>query len=88
LRTALPQKNGIQPLYVHAELKPAQLKPKTLRGATFKVLAPEFDIDTYYLGEGGAETLHGLGESTGLLRGAPATSPTSAVPTSGVCGRG
>ena len=38
LRKVLPKKNGIDPLYVHADLKPADLKPKTLSGATFKVL--------------------------------------------------
>ena len=40
VRTILPKKNGIKPLYVHADLKPAALKPATLSGATFKVLAP------------------------------------------------
>ena len=28
LRTALPQRNGITPLYVHADLKPAALQPR------------------------------------------------------------
>lgn len=80
LRTALPKKNGIAPLYVHANLKPAELRPKTLSGATFKVLAPEFDIDTFYLGEAGAEILHGLAQSTGRFREAPATPAAGAVP--------
>lgn len=80
LRTTLPQKNGIQPLYVHADLTPAKLKPRTLTGATFKVLAPEFDIDTFYLGEAGAQILHGLGESAGVLGGAPGAGGDGALP--------
>ena len=80
LRTALPEKNGIEPLYVHADLKPAELKPETLSGATFKVLAPEFDIDTYYLGDAGEEILHGLSASAGVLRGEAAAPAAGAVP--------
>ena len=80
LRTTLPANNGIKPLYVHADLKPAALKPKTLSGATFKVLAPEFDIDTFYLGEAGAEILHGLNASAGTLMEAPAAPAAGAVP--------
>lgn len=79
LRTALPAQNGIKPLYVHADTKPAALKPRTLKGATFKVLAPEFDIDTYYLGEAGEQILHGLAETAGGL-GAPAAPAAAAVP--------
>jgi beta-lactamase superfamily II metal-dependent hydrolase len=67
LRKALPQQNGISPLYVHADMKPAKLKPKTLSGATFKVIGPEFDIDTYYLGDAAEDMLHGFSVSTGLL---------------------
>lgn len=81
LRTALPNKNGIKPLYVHADLKPADLQPPTLSGATFKVLAPEFDIDTFYLGDAKEEILHGFAASTGLLapaRAAPAAGPVPA----------
>ena len=69
LRTVLPQKNGIEPLYVHADLKPADLRPETLTGATFKVFGPEFDIDAFYLGDAGPEILHGFAASTGLLGG-------------------
>jgi beta-lactamase superfamily II metal-dependent hydrolase len=72
LRKVLPQKNNITPLYVHADMEPAKLKPATLSGATFKVLAPEFDIDTFYLGDAGAEILHGFAASTGVLAPAPA----------------
>lgn len=79
LRTVLPEKNGIEPLYVHADMAPAKLKPATLKGATFKVLAPEFDIDTYYLGDAGEEILHGLAETAGRLGGAGAAAD-GAVP--------
>jgi beta-lactamase superfamily II metal-dependent hydrolase len=81
LRKVLPQKNSIEPLYVHADSKPAELKPETLSGDTFKVLAPEFDIDTFYLGEAGDDILHGFAASTGLLgpaRAAPAAGPVPA----------
>lgn len=67
LRTTLPQRNGITPLYVHADLKPAALQPKTLTGATFKVLGPEFDIDATYLGDAGPEILRGFAAATGVL---------------------
>ncbi len=93
LRKVLPEKNGITPLYVHADLEPAKLKPATLSGATFKVLGPEFDIDTFYLGDAGAEILHGFAASTGVLAPASAAPErsgrlprrTSANPTSGGC---
>ena len=81
LRKVLPQKNGIKPLYVHADLKPADLKPDTLTGATFKVIGPEFDIDTFYLGDAGVQILHGLAASSGLLAGAPAKPTDGPVPT-------
>lgn len=80
LRNVLPTRNGIQPLYVHADLKAAKLRPATLRGATFKVLAPEFDIDRYYLGKGGAEILHGLAQSSAAAGPAPAAPADDAVP--------
>lgn len=80
LRTVLPKKNSIKALYVHADLKPAALKPATLSGATFKVLAPEFDIDTYYLGDAGAEILHGFAASTGALAPAPRAPANGPLP--------
>jgi hypothetical protein len=67
LREVLPQQNGISPLYVHADMTAAKLRPKTLSGATFKVLGPEFDIDTHYLGDAAGDILHGFSASTGLL---------------------
>lgn len=80
LRKVLPKKHGITPLYVHADLKPADLKPKTLTGVTFKVLAPEFDIDTYYLGDAGAGILHGFAASTGVLAPAPRAAANGPLP--------
>lgn len=73
LRKQLPEANGIEPLYVHADLKPAKLKPKTLEGAVFKVLGPEFDIDHYYLGDSAGEILHGLSMVTGVKASQSAT---------------
>ena len=81
LRKVLPKRNGIAPLYVHADLKPADLKPDTLSGAIFKVLGPEFDIDTFYLGEAGDEILHGFAASSGILAGAPAKPADGPLPT-------
>ena len=80
LTRVLPQKNGITPLHVHADLKPTALKPKSLTGATFKVLGPEFDIDTYYLGDAGAEILHGFAASTGVFAAAPRAPANGPVP--------
>jgi len=73
LRNRLPHQNGITPVYVHADSKAADLKPKTLSGAVFKVLAPEFDIDTFYLGDAADEILHGFSAATGVLRQAGKT---------------
>lgn len=80
LSKVLPANNGIAPLYVHADLKPAALKPATLFGATFKVLGPEFDIDTYYLGDAGEEILHGFAAATGALGPAPKASAKHPLP--------
>ncbi|MDR6670219.1 metallohydrolase [Rhizobium sp. 1399] len=68
LRKVLPQQNGIAPLYVHADLKPEALRPPTLTGAVFKVIGPEFDIDSFYLGDAGESVLHGFSASTGVLK--------------------
>jgi beta-lactamase superfamily II metal-dependent hydrolase len=80
LRKVLPQQNVIEPLYVHADLKPADLKPDTLTGATFKVLGPEFDIDTYYLGDAGPDILHGFAASSRVLAAAPSAPTEGPVP--------
>ena len=50
LTDTLPKQNDIDPLYVHADLPAAKLKPETLVGAVFKVLGPQENIDYYYLG--------------------------------------
>ncbi len=81
LRKVLPEKNGIEPLYVHADLKPADLRPDTLTGATFKVIGPEFDIDTFYLGDAGAEILHGFAATSGVLAAAPRAPADGPLPT-------
>jgi hypothetical protein len=74
LRTTLPERNGIEPNYVHADKTPAQLRPATLVDATIKVLGPEMNIDRYYLGVDGAEIVHGFTQTTGVFR-----SPADAV---------
>jgi beta-lactamase superfamily II metal-dependent hydrolase len=81
LRKVLPERNGIKPLYVHADLEPADLKPATLTGATFKVIGPEFDIDTFYLGDAGAEILHGFSATSGVLAAATRAPTDGPVPT-------
>jgi phosphoribosyl 1,2-cyclic phosphodiesterase len=74
LGTTLPNRNGITPVYVHADRTPAELRIDTLVGATIKVLGPEENIDRYYLGVEGAEIVHGFTQTTGVFR-----SPADAV---------
>ena len=59
VRETLPQKNGITPRYVHAGLSTAsgETRIAALKDATIRVLAPERDIDGYYLGEEADEAL-------------------------------
>ncbi|MGD8751769.1 MAG: hypothetical protein PVG14_10130 [Anaerolineales bacterium] len=57
LREDLPQANGIEPVYVHADTPQNELS-LPLTNATIRVLAPEKDIDGYYLGEEMDESLH------------------------------
>src|SRR5262249_53918291 len=52
LRETLPTASGIKPTYVHADSSKDELK-LPLKGATISVLAPERDIDFYYLGDEG-----------------------------------
>jgi beta-lactamase superfamily II metal-dependent hydrolase len=56
LRETLPKASGIKPTYVHADLSEQELA-LPLRGATIAVLAPERDIDFYYLGDEGDPSL-------------------------------
>ncbi|CAM5763875.1 hypothetical protein LMIY3S_00958 [Labrys miyagiensis] len=61
LRVSLPQASGIQPTYVHAGQSSDDPELKLgLAGATIRVLAPEFDIDHYYLGKEADPTLQRL----------------------------
>jgi hypothetical protein len=61
LRNTLPTAGGIKPKYVHADSTSAELR-LPLKGATLSVLAPEYDIDFYYLGDEGDPRLrHALG---------------------------
>jgi beta-lactamase superfamily II metal-dependent hydrolase len=67
LRQQLPQKNGITPLYVHAGMKSSDLNLQ-LDNATIQVLAPENDIDGYYLGKEFDQTLKGLQNSVAFFK--------------------
>jgi beta-lactamase superfamily II metal-dependent hydrolase len=67
LRQQLPQKNGITPKYVHAGMKSSDLN-LPLNNATIRVLAPENDIDGYYLGKEFDETLKGLQTSAAFFK--------------------
>jgi beta-lactamase superfamily II metal-dependent hydrolase len=61
LRVTLPQASGIKPTYVHADSTKAELA-LPLAGAAVAVLAPEKDIDFFYLGDEGDPSLrHALG---------------------------
>lgn len=59
LMKTLPDANGIEPKYVHAGMTSEQLG-LGLEGATIRVLAPEQDIDHFYLGEETDNSLKGL----------------------------
>jgi hypothetical protein len=75
LRETLPAASGIRAKYVHADSTAADLK-LPLKGASLSVLAPENDIDFFYLGdEGDPKLRHKLGIIDNAL---PA--PQAAVP--------
>jgi beta-lactamase superfamily II metal-dependent hydrolase len=59
LMKTLPSANEIEPKFVHAGMTPEQLG-LDLEDATIRVLAPEQDIDHFYLGEETDTTLKGL----------------------------
>jgi len=59
LMKTLPEANNIEPKYVHAGMTSEQLG-LGLEGATIRVLAPEQDIDHFYLGEETDTRLKGL----------------------------
>ena len=64
LREVLPEKNGIEPVYVHAGMT-ALDTGLPLTGAAIWVLGPEEDIDHFYLGEDADGTLHGFAATSG-----------------------
>lgn len=78
----LPKASKIKPTYVHANSSEAELA-LPLKGASIRVLAPERDIDYYYLGDAGDPALrHALGFiDTGLPAVAAAVPGAGAVPT-------
>jgi hypothetical protein len=77
LRTILPERNGVTPTYVHAGMTGTGLG-LPLHGAQIHVLAPEEDIDRFYLGMNEDGTLHGLIDAeAALARAAPPPPPLS-----------
>jgi beta-lactamase superfamily II metal-dependent hydrolase len=84
LRKTLPQANGVAPKYVHAD-SPANDLELPLRDARLSVLAPEYDIDYYYLGdEGDPDLRHSLRFIDSALPNATAAVPDeSAIPMPG-----
>jgi len=68
LMTALPKANKIKPKFVHAGMTPKQLG-LNLKDATIRVLAPEQDIDHFYLGEAIDTSLKGLQAASSSARG-------------------
>ena len=81
LRITLPEANGIKPKYVHADSTEEDLK-LPLQGAKLDVLAPECDIDYYYLGDEGDPNLRHTFEfiDSGLPDAATAVPEESAIP--------
>ncbi len=87
LTETLPKQNKIDPLYVHAGLPPAKLKPATLAGATFKVLGPQENIDYYYLGEDAGDIVQTFAlASAGALRSPAAAAALDAAPPANISG--
>lgn len=72
LRTTLPAKAGIEPKYVHAGQTAEELGVE-LNGATIRILAPEENIDFYYLGDDTAASFQSLASAAGEFRQAPDT---------------
>ncbi len=59
LMSTLPKANEIEPKFVHAGMTPEQLG-LDVEGATIRVLAPERDIDHFYLGAETGTSLKGF----------------------------
>jgi len=79
LRDTLPQKNGIQPKYVHAGQTGAELG-LPLNDVKITVVGPEKDIDHFYLGQDVDPNLNSLAATGAAFRAAPTPQPT-ATPT-------
>ena len=67
LMKTLPKANKIEPKFVHAGMTAKQLG-LDIKGATIRVLAPEQDIDHFYLGEEIDVSLKGLQAFSGSAR--------------------
>ena len=78
LREHLPQMNNIQPKYVHAGMSSADADLDLgLNEATIQVLAPEENIDHFYLGQATAN-LQGFTAFSDIMHAAAATAAVSA----------
>ncbi|MBI4906648.1 MAG: metallohydrolase [Acidobacteria bacterium] len=71
LMKKIPADNKIDPLYVHSGLKPKDLGLKLPADTEIHVLAPEMDVDHFYLGEDADKTLKGMRGMSALAGGAP-----------------
>ena len=79
LMKSLPKANNIEPKFVHSGMDGKQLGLKLPAGTEIHVLAPEKDIDHFYLGEDTDASLKGLqGMSAGFAR--KATSESDPTP--------
>ncbi|TIP29606.1 MAG: metallohydrolase [Mesorhizobium sp.] len=87
LTDTLPKQNKIDPLYVHAGLPAAKLKPETLAGATFKVFGPQENIDYYYLGKDAGDVVQTFAlASAGALRSPSAAAALDTAPPANISG--
>lgn len=67
LMNQIPAANKIKPKYVHSGLKPKDLGLELPPGTVIHVLAPEKDVDGYYLGKDADDTLRGLSDFSAQL---------------------
>ena len=77
LMTTLPKNNNITPKYVHSGMKHDLKLPP---GTAIHILAPEKDVDHFYLGEELDTTLKGLRGITDALAPAGGNAPAAAAP--------
>jgi beta-lactamase superfamily II metal-dependent hydrolase len=74
LMKTLPARNGIEPKFVHSGMKHGLKLPA---GTKIHILAPEKDVDHFYLGEELDATLRGFNGLTAALSPAAAAVPNS-----------